>query len=170
MNECSEYIEKMYKHPVVTRFINTIEPAHLREDLLQEVALILLEYDCKKLIEIHEQGKLVGFTISIIYKSGRLQKGKFYDVYKKIHTINMIEYNQVFEDIEFPEEEVNLAKDILQNKLTMDANEVHESLIFEKYIELQSCEKVAKYFGVPRLHIYQVVKNVKNELKKKIWK
>jgi uncharacterized protein with HEPN domain len=47
----------------------------------------------------------------------------------------------------------------------MDA---HESIIFQKYVELRSCVDVAKYFDIPKDHVFAVVKKMRNELKRAI--
>jgi uncharacterized protein with HEPN domain len=46
--------------------------------------------------------------------------------------------------------------------------EAHESIIFNKYVELRSCVDVAKYFDIPKDHVFAVVKKMKHELKKAI--
>jgi hypothetical protein len=62
----------------------------------------------------------------------------------------------------------NYAINKLNHKLTINANEAHESIIFKKYVELKSCTKVAEYFKIPKSHVFMVVKKTKQELKKAI--
>ncbi len=38
---CHEYIEFIYKHPVINDFIDKIQPSHLQDDLKQEMAMVL---------------------------------------------------------------------------------------------------------------------------------
>ena len=57
------------------------------------------------------------------------------------------------------------AQKVLDKKMEIDANNAHESIIFKKYVELRNCQKVADYFKIPRLHVLQVVKKTKTELK-----
>ena len=60
----------------------------------------------------------------------------------------------------------NLAKQILNDKIDKGPNDAHESIIFNKYVELKSSDKVAEYFKIPKCHVYKVIKKTKNELKK----
>jgi uncharacterized protein with HEPN domain len=57
---------------------------------------------------------------------------------------------------------------ILQSKLKGTPKDAHESIIFNKYVELRSCVDVAKYFEIPKDHVFAVVKKMKHELKKAI--
>lgn len=167
---CNKIIEDVYKEPQINKLIKCIKPEHLQEELKQEFAVILLEYDCIKLLKIKEEGKLIKFAASIIWKMGTLQKSAFYKKFKKIHFIEFEEKESVELNEEIPDEFIDKAKEILKNKMLINANEAHESMIFLKYVELQSCKKVADFFSIPRLHVFQVVNNVKKELKKNIHK
>jgi hypothetical protein len=168
MNQCAEYIEQIYKNPKVITLVRSIKPVELQDDLLQELAIVLLEYDCDKLIQINKDGKLINFAMSIVWKMGTLQNGYFYKTYKKSHIKQAVEYFESQQGEEIPTDYIEQANNILNNKLATNPNEAHESILFTKYVELQSCQKVADYFGIPRLHVFQVVNNVKKELKKKI--
>lgn len=170
MANCIEIIEKIYRHPRFNAVLKTIKPIELQDDLRQEVALALLEYDCNKLIELNNQGKLINFTIGIMWKMGTLQNGNFYKTFKRNELAKAIEYVNSFEGEDMPEDYITIAKDILKNKMLINPNEAHESIIFMKYVELQSHQKVADYFSIPRLHVLQVVNNVKKELKKDLRK
>jgi uncharacterized protein with HEPN domain len=56
----------------------------------------------------------------------------------------------------------------LENKMQGNIMEAHESIIFKKYVELRSCVDVAKYFEIPKDHVFAVVKKMRNELKRAI--
>jgi hypothetical protein len=170
MNECYEYIEELYQSSKVNQLISNIKPVDLQNELKQEVALYLLEYDCNKLIAIKHQGKLINFVLRIIWNMGTMKGTTFYRKYKRTFHKELNEYVILSDGDELPDEYVIDAISILENKLTKNPNEAHESIIFQKYVELESCQKVADYFGIPRLHVFQVVNNVKLELKKKIRK
>lgn len=164
---CNELIEQMYKHPKVNKLIGSIHPHHLQDELRQEFALILLEYDCEKLLQINQAGKLLSFATRIIWKMGTLPNTKFYKIFRKPIFVNM-QYEEFANDIE-PDlgETLFIIEKNISDKFNSNANEVHEAMIWTKYVELQSCQKVAEFFGIPRLHAFQVVKKVKKELRKK---
>lgn len=166
---CNEYIEYIYKHPVINQFIDNIHPKDLQDDLRQEMAIVLLNYDCSKIQEMYEQGNLVRFTIKTLYQMGYLTKGEFFKKYKKNDIDKAIDYFRLTSGS--PKlDGGKLAQRILNEKLNTDANQAHEAMIFEQYVEMRSCIKVAEYFGIPHHHVFNVVKKTKEELKKAIRK
>lgn len=166
MQNCNEYIEKIYRHPKVDELISKIKPVELQDDLRQEMAMVLLNYDCNKLISISNEGNLLPFVLRIIWKMGTLQNGKFYKQFKRNEFEKAIEYTRLQQTGKsIPLNYANEAKKVLDHKLTLNANDAHESIIFTKYVELKSCNKVAEYFGIPHLHVSIVVRKTKKELK-----
>jgi hypothetical protein len=165
MNPCSSIIEKIYLHPKVNELIGNIRPTELQDDLRQEMALVLLNYDCDKLMKIQDEGNIIPFVLKIVWMMGTHTKGEFYKVFKKSDVDNAFEYMRTFEGKDIPVQQAKIAKKILEHKLTLNANDAHESIIFSKYVELKSCNKVAKYFGIPHLHVSIVVRKTKKELK-----
>jgi hypothetical protein len=59
-----------------------MEPDHLRDDLRAEVALILLETEEGKLIEIYEARALKFYTVRIIMNLIQSKTSKFYKTYR----------------------------------------------------------------------------------------
>jgi len=170
MSKCSKYIESMYLNPKVTELLGRIKPVELQQDLRQELAMVLLSYDCKKIIKINKEGNLLGFTLRILWVMGTGTKGEFFNKYKRTDLIDNVDYfNSIYGNDTYPDEDLsNFAIDKLNHKLTINANEAHESIIFKKYVELKSCTKVADYFNIPKKHVFLVVKKTKDELKKTI--
>lgn len=167
---CNELIEKIYRCREINDFINKIRPEHLQNDLRQEMAMVLLNYDCDKLQKMNEENNLIRFTIKVIYIMAYLTYNPFYNQFRKKHTEANFEYIRrlsLDDNVQVP---ANIAIHHLSKKMQIDANHAHESMIFSKYVELRSIDKVADYFGIPRQHTWEVVKNVRNELKKKIKK
>ena len=165
MNECYEYIESIYRNPKINELIKNIKPTELQDDLKQEMAIVLLEYDCDKIKKLFEEGVLLSFACKIVWKMGTLQNGYFYKTYKKKDIEKAVEYLQSLIGNKINRDSIIVAKNVLKNKMLIDANEAHESILFEKYVELKSCTKVAEYFGIPPLHAFQVIKKMKKELK-----
>lgn len=170
MSNCNQYIEYIYNHPKVIELISKIHPQELQDDLKQEMALVLLTYDCTKIKSLYEEGNLLAFTLRTIWKMGTLQNGKFYKVFKKNEIEKAFEYyeHNSVNDATFVTFVNRISNNVLDSKLKLNANDAHESIIFSKYVELRSCQKVADYFGIPHLHVFQVVKKMKLELKKEI--
>lgn len=169
MIDCNDIIAGIYNHPSIDKLIKKIKPIELQDDLKQEMAIVLLSYDCDRLKEIKKKGNLLGMALMIVYKMGNFNKSNFYHKFKKNDSKKLNEYNYLQENgTEISLDAVYLAEKLLKDKMLQDANSAHESMIFNKYIELRSCIKVAEYFGIPHLHVFNVVKKMKLELKKAI--
>jgi len=164
----------MYLDKRVEKLLNSIKPITLRNDLRQELALVLLNYDCKTIIRLNKEGNLLPFTLKILWNLGYGTNNKFYQLFKKNqvesldHTNDNLAYFNLDNEKEIPEDFSNIANKILNNKLLNNANDAHESIIFNKYVKLKSCKKVADYFGIPHVHVFNVVKKTRAELKKAI--
>lgn len=165
---CHEIIESLYKSKEVNDLIGKIEPESIREDLKQELAIVLLNYDCDKLKKIQADGNLIGFTLKIIWNMSTWTYNDFYKTYKKNNIEKAIAYMESLQQSKVDMSEVKIANRILEKKLNIDPYQAHESMIFQKYVELRNCAKVAEYFGVPMMHIFKVVKRMKKELKQAI--
>jgi hypothetical protein len=166
--DCRDIIAELYEDKEVNKLINKLDPPELREDLRQEFAVILLDYSCEKLIEAKENGKIVYLAIRILLNMATGTNGYFYRTYRRNRVIEDHEYNKTYSKTIDYIPSAKIARDVLDKKLLLDANEAHESIIFDKYVELRSCKKVADYYGIPQLHVFQVVKKTRNQLKKEI--
>lgn len=165
---CNQYIEEIYTSQRFNDVVRKIDPVELQDDLRQEVAMALLNMDCEIVCKMYEDGRLLNYSIGIIWMMGTKQKGMFYKLYKKKDFEKAYEWMMSQTGTDVSMESIKIAKKVLNKKLTIDPNQAHESIIFTKYVELRSCQKVADFFGIPQLHVFQVVKKMKKELKKAI--
>lgn len=163
---CQEIISKIYLDEKFNDLIKKIKPVELQDDLKQEVALVLLNYECTKIKYLYKKKELINFACGIIWKVGTLQKGKFYKDFKNDNAEKIYDYLRSKSGREVSSSAIDKAKKVLSDKMNKNANEAHESMIFEKYIELRNLQKVADYFNIPHLHVFNVVKKTKEELKK----
>ncbi len=168
MSKCNKYIEEVYNNKKVNLLLSKIRPVELQDDLKQEMALALLKLDCKKIVKLNKEGKLINYALGTIWTMGTMTKGSFYKTYKKNDLTKAYEYLRLQLGNDIPNKASVIAKKILTDKLEMNPNDAHESIIFNKYVEFRSCKKVADYFMIPHLHVFNVVKKTKEELKKAI--
>lgn len=168
MNKCHKYIEQIYTSQKVNDLLSKIRPEELQDDLKQEMALALLSLNCKKILDLNKRGKLLQYALGTIWTMGTMTKGNFYKTYKKNDFEKALEYLRLQLGNEIPIKASVIAKNLLKEKLEKNPNDAHESIIFNKYVELRSCKKVADYFMIPHLHVFNVVKKTKEELKKEI--
>jgi hypothetical protein len=163
---CNDIISELYQSKSINELISKIEPEHLQKDLKQEIALELLQIDCDKIKRMHYSNELLYYTIRMIVNIGTGKNNNFFKKYKKKDKINDYIYIQQGKDI--PLSASVLASNILSEKINSDPYSAHEAIIFKKYVELGNLKKVAEYFNIPHLHVFQVVKKTKAELKTKI--
>lgn len=168
MSKCNKYIEEVYNNKKVNLLLSKIRPVELQDDLKQEMALALLKLDCKKIVKLSKEGKLINYALGTIWTMGTMTKGSFYKTYKKNDLTKAYEYLRLQLGNDIPNKASVIAKKMLTDKLEMNPNDAHESIIFNKYVEFRSCKKVADYFMIPHLHVFNVVKKTKEELKKAI--
>jgi hypothetical protein len=168
---CNELIEMIYLHTAINKLIGNIHPKELQNDLRQELALELFNQDCERLQKINNEGNLIGFALRIVWKMGTLQNGSFYKLFKKKEDYDKAAYYlELINNDKINLKGAEIANNILDEKLLIDACNAHEAMIFKKYVELKSAKKVAEYFGIPMMHTFQVIKKTKEELKTKIRK
>ena len=81
MNPCKSHIESVYLNPKITLLISKIKPTELQDDLRQELAIILLEFDCDRLLELYAEGNLIKFALGIVWNLGATTNSPFYKKY-----------------------------------------------------------------------------------------
>lgn len=166
--KCNELIENIYTHPKITELLSKIKPVDLQDDLRQELALTLLNYDCDKLLKIDKEGNIINYALKTLWNIGTYSEGEFNRKFKKLDLkINDYLRSQQWNGISL--NKATKAKEILNNKLETDANNAHEAILFNKYVELRSYQKVADYFKIPRIHVMRVINATKKELKQKLY-
>lgn len=168
LTNCQKYILEIYESKRVKEILSKIYPQDLRDDLHQELAVALLSMDCKKIVNLNFRNELLSYSIKTLWLMATSSTSPFYYKYKKNDIDKAVKYLEYLQAKALGSRESTLAQRILADKLQRSANDAHEAIIFQKYIELNSCVEVAKYFKIPKSHIYKVVNNCKAELKKAI--
>lgn len=168
LTNCQKYILEIYESKRVKEILSKIYPQDLRDDLHQELAVTLLNMDCKKIVNLNFRNELLSYSIKTLWLMATSSTSPFFYKYKKNDIDKAVKYLEYLQAKALGSRESTLAQRILADKLQRSANDAHEAIIFNKYVELNSCVEVAKYFNIPKDHIYKVVKNCKEQLKKAI--
>lgn len=134
----------------------------LWEDLRQEVALIVLEYDKDKIAELESKGKQVFkfWIVRICCNQTNSKYGKFGRLYKSLIPV---------EDVTrfvAEEEEISDDQHIVDN-ITKKMNDLYwyDREILKMYIELGSVRKVSAQTGIPHTSIFITIKNIRKCIK-----
>ena len=88
MDGKNKIIEDIYKSKVIDNLLKNMGvSANDVDDLKQEIAVILLEYDEKKIIEMYEKKQLKYFIVQIIKYQYFSNTSPYYKKYKKYYSI-----------------------------------------------------------------------------------
>ena len=166
MNECYGYIDQLFRNKELSKLLQNIQPKDLQDDLRQELAIILLKYDCDKLKSIIFDGKFLGFVNNTLWNLATQSNNVFIRTYRKQDIHKAIEYLKSLQSKELKGGIV--ADRHLEKKMSKSAKDAHEAIIFRKYVECRNMKEVSKYFNIPHKHVFIVVSNVKKELKERI--
>lgn len=165
MSKCSQYIEQIYLHPKVNELIRKIKPVELQDEIKQEMAIALLSIDCKKIVKLNKENKLLPYALKMAWYMGIGNNNEFQRKFRKKNNLNFYDLKSINSGSIIPDYKVEMVKKILMDKIDKGPNEAHESIIFNKYLEFGSGNEVAKYFKIPKSHVFDVIKKTKAELK-----
>lgn len=168
MHECSEIVKTIYNHPDICRLISKIQPESIRDDLRQEIAVSLLEQPCDKISSLFASNNLVRYAIRTCWLMATSPRSEFYKKYRRRELIEVVNQININENNNFSPSVVNIISGAICDKAQIDKYNDHEVRLFNKYVELGSSRKVAKYFGIPVNHVCNVVNKVRDELKQKM--
>lgn len=134
----------------------------LWEDLRQEIALIVLEYDKDKIAELEKKGKQVFkfWIVRICCNQLHSKYGKMYRLYNQLIAVEDI--------VKFIKEEDEVFDDQpLIDSISKKIEELYwyDREILKMYIELGSVRKVSAVTGIPHVSIFITIKNTRKCIK-----
>lgn len=171
MDKIKQHIADIYNHPAFNKLISKIKPIELQDDLKQEVAVILLTKESEQIQRLVDNNELLQYTLGIVWIYATTKNNTFFKTFKKSNNELIKEYHELQKGREiFSDSQIVAANKLLDNKMNINPNQAHEAIIFRKYIELSSAEKVANYFGIPAMHCYEVIRKTRKELQNELKK
>jgi hypothetical protein len=145
-----------------------MEPDHLRDDLRAEVALILLETDEKKLIEIHESSPngLRFYTVRIIMNLIQSKTSLFYKLYRK----QVIEITDRFIAGEDQDFEARAAKEEMEDKAIKEIDNLYwyNGEMVKLYLKYGNYRAIEENTRIPYTSAYKTIKKSLTEIKQKV--
>lgn len=164
-----------------------MEPPELREDLKQEIFLIVCEMDEEKLIGLFSSGSIKFFIVRIIINQIQSVSSPFYKKYRKIKFNNFFERDE-YKESDFymdtytprqgkymgdhPIEEIN---EIVKRENVINQCEVavenlpwYDQGILKLYAQHGSYRKVAELIDIPFTSIAATVNKARKEIKSKV--
>jgi hypothetical protein len=130
----------------------------LWEDLRQEVAVIVLEYDTQKITDLQAKGKQVFkfWIVRICCNQANSKYGKFGRMYAALVPVeDIVKFIKDEEEIDNSQEVADSISKIIPSLYWYDQE------ILKMYIELGSVRKVSKETGIPHTSIFITIKNIR---------
>jgi hypothetical protein len=137
----------------------------LWEDLRQEVALIVLEYDKDKLEQLVGKTKQVFkfWVVRVCCNQIHSKYGKMWRMYNQILAVeDVTKFIKEEEEIDNSQKTIDIIYNKIQELYWYDKE------ILKMYIELGSVRKVSAQTGIPHTSIFITIKNIRKCIKKSL--
>lgn len=164
-NTRNTILSRLYNSDNLKRIIQRATQPELHEDFKQELFLVLLQQDAKKIIDIETQGQLMNFTARIVFNMVS-KKGRFKYKYEQK---NISGYAQFIEN----EMKTGVPADVIKKAIAKlnsmnggDEIQMQKFFLFTQYIEFRSCNGVSDFYGIDERYVRRIISEVKNEFRK----
>jgi hypothetical protein len=158
----AEILDKMYRDPDVADAIGKMEPAHLRDDLRQEIFTVLCELPEERLLGMHAQGWLKWFLVRTMLNMIKSDRSTFFNKFRR----GMDEWNERMEVKDQGEDatEETIAK--MQEKM----GELHwyASKVMELYADGKNIMKLSRETHIPYRSLLKTVSKTRRKLRTEI--
>ena len=137
----------------------------LWEDLRQEVALIVLQYECAKIAELEAKGKQVFkfWIVRICCNQTNSKYGKFGRLYGSLLPVeDIMKFVKEEEQIDNSQEVADGITKIVESLYWYDQE------ILKMYVDLGSVRKVSKQTGIPHTSIFITIKKIRSCIKSQL--
>jgi hypothetical protein len=137
----------------------------LWEDLRQEVAYIVLQYDSKKISELEDKGKQVFkfWIVRICCNQTNSKYGKFGRMYATLIPVeDILKFVKEEEPIDNSQEVADGITKLVEELYWYDQE------ILKMYVELGSVRKVSKQTGIPHTSIFITIKKIRSCIKSRL--
>lgn len=158
----AQIIEQFYNSRDFNEVLAKMEPDHLREDLKQEIILIVCQWDEEKIIALHSRGELGFYVVRIILNQVKSKSSPFA---KKYRAINLELTKDVgIDDLsEVEEYEARLNKEKMEEEVIKEIDTLYwyDAEMIRLYLKLGNFRAIQKDTGIPFISCY---KNIKKSL------
>lgn len=142
-----------------------MEPEHLRDDLRAEVALILLETDERRLLDIHANGALKFYTVRIIINLIQSKTSLFYKRYRQ--QVTELTDRFTSEDQDFDD---RAAREKIEERAIEEIDNLYwyNRGIVKLYMQHGNYRAIEKDTGIPYSSAYKTIQKSLQEIKEKV--
>jgi Tfp pilus assembly PilM family ATPase len=136
------------------------------EDYRQDLALAVLAKDRETIEAMEMAGQLAFYCTRIVLNIRAVRHKKA--MREKRELANGYRHKVETDSITGSDIDAACCRELFQQKMSHSAEGMHEVKIFETYLQTKSCRIVAEHYGIPHYHVNDVVKKIREELKKEI--
>jgi DNA-directed RNA polymerase specialized sigma24 family protein len=158
-----EVLDAMYRDPDVADAIGKMEPADLRDDLRQEMFLVLAELDEERLLTMAREGWVKFFLVRTMLNMIKSDRSTFYNKFRRGFA-ELKETGDRYE-AEEGEEAARYVRD------AMKGLHWYEASLIELYAESgQNIAKISRDTRIPYRSLFKTIGKVKETMRKEIRK
>lgn len=161
----STILSQFYESEDLRSFLLKMEPEHLRDDLKQELFLVLCELPENKLLDLHQQDHLRFYAVRTVMNMIQSKTSRFYKKFRM--PVAQIEDKAIAD--ECPEDFEQTQADLLRSiKDELEKLHWYEKDLFELYLKKGSSYKVQAETDIPRQSVMVTVNKVITHIKEKV--
>lgn len=160
-----EVISRLYRDKDLADAIGKMEPAQLRDDLRQEMFLVLCEMNEERLMDMHEKGYLKFFLVRTMLNMIKSDRSTFYNKFRRTHS--------EYEDRHDPKDEQPEDNSETVARLNDRMSELHwyAAKVFELYSDNgRNIMKLSRETRIPYRSLFKTIRAVRVHLKQELKK
>lgn len=175
----NKILSDLYQSKELEALLNKMHPDHLRDDLKQELFLVLSSMPDEKLLSLHQSGGLRFWATRTVLNMVCSDRSTFHQMYRQtkvefeeVPVFKKHEYITDFNEVE--EMELRHSSLLSAVNKSMDSLHWYDKELFVRYIEAGSADKLVKIMKettahpIPKRSILNTVKRVKEQIKKEV--
>lgn len=191
----NEIVEQLFRGKDFNECIGKMEPEHLREDLRQEVILIVCGWDDEKIKGLHERGELSFYVARVIIQQIQSNTSPFYKKYRQINSVfeserklkandskdsdlteytkvevkNMAQYELVAHTVELTDFEERLIREEVEDIAIESIDKLYwyDAEMVRLYMKVGSFRAMEKETKIPYTSCFKTVQRALQELKRR---
>jgi hypothetical protein len=152
-------ITEIFHSSELKQVINKMNPAHLRDELLSEVMLVICQLPEERLIQMYEDGYLKYYVVRTILNMMQSDKSSFFFKFRN----SPVEFNN---EIDVVDEGFDIKREAKFDKVEKFHKSLpfYENKLLEYYTEYNNkATKLARETHIPVRSIYHTIKQIKKK-------
>lgn len=161
----NEIISQLYQDKDILQAVGKMNPPELREDLLQEMFLVLCQKPEDEIVKMHEAGYLKFFLVRTMLNMIKSDRSTFYKQFRAV----FIEFNDwhtkhLTDEFEAKESTLKCVTEAL------DGLAWYEREILKLYSEKRNIVTLARETKIPYRSLFKTIQNAKTKMKQALRK